>query len=179
MNIRETHNNVTIFFSDIVRFTDISRVLPPVKVMKMLDRLYLAFDALANQHEVFKVETIGDAWMGVTNLEGNQADSHAKRIAEFAMDAIQAANQVLIDEDDPSAGYVHIRVGLHSGAVVSNVIGSLNPRYGLFGDTVNMASRMESLSTSDRIQCSEAAAKLLKKQAASLPLVKRGKVAVM
>ncbi len=64
---RETHNNVTIFFSDIVRFTDISRVLPPVKVMKMLDRLYLAFDALANKHEIFKVETIGDAWMGVTN----------------------------------------------------------------------------------------------------------------
>ena len=67
MDIRETHNNVTIFFSDIVRFTDISRVLPPVKVMKMLDRLYLAFDALANKHEIFKVETIGDAWMGVTN----------------------------------------------------------------------------------------------------------------
>ena len=64
---RETHNNVTIFFSDIVRFTDISRVLAPVKVMSMLDRLYLKFDALANKHEIFKVETIGDAWMGVTN----------------------------------------------------------------------------------------------------------------
>ena len=65
--LRETHNNVTIFFSDIVRFTDISRVLPPVKVMAMLDRLYLKFDALADKHEIFKVETIGDAWMGVTN----------------------------------------------------------------------------------------------------------------
>ena len=64
---RETHNNVTIFFSDIVRFTDISRVLSPVKVCNMLDRLYLAFDALADKHEIFKVETIGDAWMGVTN----------------------------------------------------------------------------------------------------------------
>ena len=64
---RETHNNVTIFFSDIVRFTDISRALSPVKVCNMLDRLYLAFDALANKHDVFKVETIGDAWMGVTN----------------------------------------------------------------------------------------------------------------
>ena len=65
----ENHDEVTIFFSDIVRFTDISRALSPVKVCNMLDRLYLAFDALANKHEVFKVETIGDAWMGVTNCK--------------------------------------------------------------------------------------------------------------
>jgi hypothetical protein len=63
----ETHANVTVFFSDIVRFTDISRALSPVKVCDMLDRLYVAFDALANKHEVFKVETIGDAWVGATN----------------------------------------------------------------------------------------------------------------
>jgi hypothetical protein len=63
----ETHNNVTVFFSDIVRFTDISQSLSAVKVCTMLDRLYVAFDALANKHEVFKVETIGDAWVGVTN----------------------------------------------------------------------------------------------------------------
>jgi len=65
----ENHEMVTVFFSDIVGFTDISRKLPPVKVCSMLDRLYLAFDALANKHEVFKVETIGDAWVGVTNCE--------------------------------------------------------------------------------------------------------------
>jgi class 3 adenylate cyclase len=64
---RETHDDVTVFFSDIIRFTDISRALSPVKVCTMLDRLYVAFDALAGKHEVFKVETIGDAWMGVTN----------------------------------------------------------------------------------------------------------------
>lgn len=65
----ETHNNVTVFFSDIVRFTDISRNLSALKVSHMLDRLYLAFDELATKHEVFKVETIGDAWMGVTNCK--------------------------------------------------------------------------------------------------------------
>eukprot|EP00980_Cylindrotheca_fusiformis_P014255 scaffold3774_cov126-Cylindrotheca_fusiformis.AAC.5 len=174
----ETHEDVTIFFSDIVRFTDISSALPAVKVCNLLDRLYLAFDDLATKHGVFKVETIGDAWMGVTNLEGNQTDSHAKRIAEFAMEAVEAAGGVLIDEDDPMAGYVNIRVGLHSGQVVSNVVGSLNPRYALFGDTVNTASRMESMSLSGMIQCSEAAASFLKQQAPELPLRKRGKVAV-
>eukprot|EP00980_Cylindrotheca_fusiformis_P023385 scaffold10429_cov126-Cylindrotheca_fusiformis.AAC.16 len=174
----ETHDNVTVFFSDIIRFTDISRALTAVKVCDMLDRLYLAFDQLANQHGVFKVETIGDAWMGVTNLEGNQNDTHAKRVAEFAIDAVEAAGRVLIDEDDPRAGCLHIRVGFHSGSVVSNVIGSLNPRYGLFGDTVNTASRMESLALSGKIQCSEASAELLREQAPNLPLRKRGKVAV-
>eukprot|EP00980_Cylindrotheca_fusiformis_P005534 scaffold1172_cov115-Cylindrotheca_fusiformis.AAC.9 len=174
----ETHDNVTVFFSDIVRFTDISREMPAVKVCEMLDRLYLAFDDLANKHEVFKVETIGDAWVGVTNLEGNQNGSHVRRIAEFAVDAVAAASNVLIDEDNPGLGHVHIRVGFHSGQVVSNVIGSLNPRYGLFGDTMNTASRMEHLSASGKIQCSDISARLLQEQAPDFPLRRRGKVAV-
>jgi class 3 adenylate cyclase len=203
----ETHNNVTVFFSEIVRFTDISRALSGVKVWDMLDRLYVAFDALSNKHEVFKVETIGDSFVGVTNrkyfltnrdspqavcihfltiartfslfsVENNQNDTHVKRIADFAVEAVAAAGNILIDEDDPSAGRLHIRVGFHSGQVVSNVIGSLNPRYGLFGDTMNTASRMEHLSISDKIQCSEVSAKLLKEQAPDFPLKRRGKVAV-
>lgn len=174
----ENHDLVTIVFSDIKGFTDISQELPPMKVSMMLDRLYLAFDKIARKHGVFKVETIGDAYMGVTNLVENQEDTHVKQIAEFAIDMINEAGQILVDEEEPEKGYIRIRVGFHSGPVVANVIGSLNPRYGLFGDTVNTASRMESNSAGSRILCSEASYAFLKRQAPNLSCTSRGKIPV-
>ena len=174
----ESHEIVTIVFSDIVGLTTISEKFSPLKVSHMLDRLYTAFDSLANKHGVFKVETIGDAYMGVTNLEGNQFETHVKQIAEFAQDAIRAASQIQIDEDDPSMGYIQTRVGFHSGPVVSNVIGSLNPRYALFRDTVNTASRMESTSMPSKIHCSYASAQLLRSQAPEIPMHLRGMIKI-
>ena len=169
---------VTIFFSDIVGFTDMSSKMDPSKVAKMLDRLYHKFDALSHEFEIFKVETIGDAYMAVTNLVSKQSQDHAKRIAEFAIRAIAAANETLIDEDDPAKGHVNIRVGFHSGPVVADVVGNRNPRYCLFGDAVNTASRMESNSAMNRINCSEEAAKHLKEQAPEIPLKPRGLVSI-
>lgn len=173
----ENHECVTIFFCDIVGFTTISSELDPMKVSDMLDRLYNSFDALSHYHDVFKVETIGDAYMAVTNLTKAQPD-HCKRIAEFAVDAIRVANQTLIDKDDPTRGFVNIRVGFHSGPVVSNVVGSRNPRFCLFGDSVNTASRMESNSEVNRIHCSHTSAELLKVQHPNLKLNPRGIIEV-
>lgn len=116
--------------------------------------------------------------MGVTNLEKHQEETHAKLAALFAMDLVEEASKILIDEDAPHKGYINVRVGFHSGPVVSNVIGSLNPRYGLFGDTVNTSSRMESNSKANCILCSETSYKLLVKQAPDVPVKKRGRIAV-
>jgi serine/threonine protein kinase len=169
---------VTIFFSDIVGYTEMSARMDPSKVANMLDRLYHKFDTLSHELEIFKVETIGDAYMAVTNLVSKQTHDHAKRIAQFAIRAVAVANETLIDEDDPTKGHVNIRVGFHSGPVVADVVGNRNPRYCLFGDAVNTASRMESNSAMNRINCSEEAAKYLKEQAPEIPLKPRGMVSI-
>jgi len=160
----ETFKSVTIFFSDIVGYTDISSSMLPQKVMDMLDRLYKQLDSLCVKHRLFKVETIGDAYMCVGGMTDVTRIDHALRVARFALDAVQAANAVWIDEDDKSLGCINIRAGFHSGSVIASVVGELNPRYCLFGDTVNTASRMESNSKKNMINLSPTASHLLRKQ---------------
>ncbi|KAL7570913.1 hypothetical protein ACA910_002546 [Epithemia clementina (nom. ined.)] len=173
----ETRDEVTIVFSDIVGFTSLSSTMSPIQVSDMLDRLYTKMDEMSARHEIFKVETIGDSWMGVANLSKDQPD-HASRIADFAIDAIRAARETWVDPSAPSLGHLNLRVGMHSGPVVANVVGSRNPRYCLFGDTVNTASRMESHSEAGRIQCSSITAKLLTYQTPLINLTPRGRIAV-
>ncbi|CAJ1963247.1 unnamed protein product [Cylindrotheca closterium] len=170
----EPHNDVSICFSDIVGFTTIASKLDPLKVSSLLDRLYLKFDEVTRKYDLFKVETVGDAYMCAGNLANDQHEDHVRRIALFATGICKAASETLIDEDDPSVGYTKIRVGFHCGPVVSNVVGSLNPRYGVFGDTVNVAARMETTSTAGRVHCSGECAKRLIDDAPDLLVKSRG-----
>ena len=123
----EQKDCVTIFFSDIVGFTMVSSELPPQKVASLLDRLYTKLDKLWETHDVFKVETIGDAYMAVSNIVKDQKDDHCKRIAEFTIEAILAANETYIDLEEKGNGCVNIRVGFHAGPVVADVSLSAYP----------------------------------------------------
>jgi len=169
----ESFECVTVCFLDIVGYTEISSKLTPLKVSNLLDRLYTKLDGLSKTHNVFKVETIGDAFMAVTNLAVPQPE-HARIMAFFVLDAVEAAGSILVDNDNPALGYVSLRVGMHSGPVVAHVVGTRTPRYSIIGDTVNTASRMESSSRPRQIHMSEDAASLLNQQAPDFIIKCRG-----
>ena len=156
--VLEKYNLVTIFFSDIVGFTSMAGSMRPIQVMKMLNELYTELDKLVEKHQVYKVETIGDAYMVVGGApERVPAPLAAQRVAMFALDATEFVRNFRTKGGDR----VFIRAGLASGPVVAGVVGQAMPRYCFFGDTVNFASRMESTSKKMKIQVAEITYRLL------------------
>lgn len=155
----ERYNIVTIFFSDIVGFTSLAGELSPIRVMEMLNELYKNFDTIAKKHNVYKVETIGDAYMVVGGAPDRcSAPEAAQKVALFALEVIEFVKNF----KTVHGNRIQIRCGLASGPVVAGVVGTSMPRFCFFGDTVNFASRMESTSQVMKIQCNDFTARLLK-----------------
>ncbi|KAM9173381.1 LOW QUALITY PROTEIN: guanylate cyclase soluble subunit beta-2-like [Pangshura tecta] len=165
-------NSCTVLFSDIVTFTNICSACEPIQIVNMLNSMYSKFDRLTSVHNVYKVETIGDAYMVVGGVPVPIA-SHAKRVANFALGMRTAAREVM----NPITGEpIQIRIGIHTGPVLAGVVGEKMPRYCLFGDTVNTASQMESHGLPNKIHLSPTAFRALQNQ--GFEIVERGEIEV-
>jgi class 3 adenylate cyclase len=155
-SIANGHEIVSVMFADLCGFTALSRKTTPADLVSMLNGIFTAFDLIVEKHGVEKIKTIGDCYMLVGGIPLHRGD-HAAAVAECALemlDALAALNRETGTE-------LQMRVGIHTGPVVAGVIGKIKFTYDLWGDTVNVASRMESSGQPGRIHLSEQTAEQL------------------
>ncbi len=157
MRIADSHESVTILFADIVGFTVMTASMPPAALVDLLSQLFSRFDRLADQHDLEKIKTIGDGYMVVGGAPLGR-DDHATVVAQLAIEMQQA----LTTFNAETGKKLQMRIGISGGAVVAGVIGTSKFAYDIWGDPVNMASRMEKTGLPDTIQVSEFTYNLLK-----------------
>ncbi len=153
-SIAEHHPDVTVLFSDLVGFSTMSARMAPAALVGLLNQVFTAFDRLATRHGLEKIKTIGDAYMVVGGLPEPRHD-HADAVAAMALDMRDALASLAVGES------LQLRIGVHTGPVVAGVIGRHKFAYDLWGDTVNVASRMESHGAPGQIQLTRQCAERL------------------
>lgn len=155
--IADRHEACSVMFADMAGFTSWSAQLEPEELVEHLNSVFTAFDHLAEKHGLEKIKTIGDAYMVAGGVPTARAD-HAEAIADMALDMRDYMRETRMRYGTG----LSIRIGIHSGPAVAGVIGLRRFIYDLWGDTVNIAARMESHGVADEIQLSEDTATLLR-----------------
>jgi class 3 adenylate cyclase len=155
--IADTFEEVSVLFADIVGFTEFAGAVSATNLVDMLNAIFSEFDRLVDQYELEKIKTIGDSYMLVGGLPLPRAD-HAQAIADIALEMLNVIEQFTRPDGSP----FQLRIGIHTGQAVAGVIGKKKFIYDLWGDTVNIANRMESNGLPDCIQVSDVTYQLLK-----------------
>lgn len=150
-SLAERFDEATVLFADIVNFTPLAAQFSPLELVNLLNQIFSEFDRLAEAHQLEKIKTIGDAYMAVGGVPLPQAH-HAIAIADMALAMQDAIQRFSRDGHIP----LQLRIGINTGTVVAGVIGIKKFSYDLWGDTVNVASRMESQGEAGKIQVTEA-----------------------
>ncbi|RWS29140.1 atrial natriuretic peptide receptor 1-like protein [Leptotrombidium deliense] len=148
----ESFDSVTIYFSDIIGFADLAAESNPDEVVDLLNDIYSIIDGIIANYDVYKVETITDSYLIASGLPVRNGNNHAREIAKMALD-IRSAIFAFQPRHRPNYK-CEVRIGIHSGSCVAGVIGLKMPKYCLFGDTINTASRMETSSEPSKIHIS-------------------------
>ena len=156
MRIADHYDSVTVMFADLINFTQMSEKMPPIQLIDLLSQVFLKFDQLAEKYQVEKIKTIGDSYMVISGAPVLCAD-HAQRIAGMALEMKAALKDVAIK----TGLDLNMRIGINTGPVVAGVIGSAKFSYDLWGDTVNMASRMENTCMPNAIQVTQETQQIL------------------
>ncbi len=154
--IADGHVEATVLFADLVGFTPLSSRLPPAALVQLLNEIFCRFDDIVLMHGLEKIKTIGDAYMLVGGLPEARGD-HAQAVARAALEMQALMPQLRL----PADNVLQLRIGIHSGPVVAGVIGRHKFAYDIWGETVNLASRLESHGQPGRIHVSQPLAELL------------------
>lgn len=152
--IADALESVSIVFADLAGFTALSRQLSPPDLIALLNNLFSRFDALASQHKLERIKTIGDAYIAVGGMGVDADPDHAGNAARFALAIREAARALMRETDYP----INIRIGVHTGPVIAGVIGIRRPSFDCWGDTVVFASGLESQARPGSILVSDSVA---------------------
>jgi predicted ATPase/class 3 adenylate cyclase len=153
--IPKYHRNISIIFTDFVNFTYMSEKLDAVELVTEINYYYSKFDEIITLHNIEKIKTIGDSYMCAAGIP-IERESHAKDAVNAALDISEFVKQEKINRKKEGRSYFDIRIGIHSGPVVSGVVGTKKFVYDIWGISVNLASRMESTSEAGKVNISEA-----------------------
>ncbi|CAO4378687.1 unnamed protein product [Caenorhabditis nigoni] len=172
----ETFEQVTIFFSDVVQFTNLAAKCTPLQVVTLLNDLYTIFDGIIEQNDVYKVETIGDGYLCVSGLPHRKGNEHIRHIAKMALGFLTSLKFFRVQHLPNER--INLRIGINCGSVVAGVVGLTMPRYCLFGDAVNTASRMESNGKPGQIHVTADANRMLTEVVGGFRTESRGEVLI-